>query len=786
MAAVPDCAIRRHFERTVREVFPNASPVHCSTVARNALICVRESGNSPSAWVTANLLTFVSDHDPLAPRPVPSPGTSTKVRASPPMRFPVELAFHVYNLVEPLCRVSRHRGRARGLVVPYESQPPVLAGVCREMREEILSKFYRSNIFILPIQSREGQRSARAWVNGLGNGNVAKLQNVVLYAHIVEKEDRRRVPGPEARPLRVMINLRICTARIESTVVSYEERLQWWQGAMRRLKPPAAKDEMESKAEASATVSVADVPQRMGEQGFKGTHVDQNDMQMLGKAQQLNAGQVDTAFESVLDLCSDFRYQRNFKFISILGFTVSAMSTWEITLSSSVFGLINGGLPGLVWGYLVVWMGYFTVFAQISEMASMSPTSGGQYHWVSEFSPPGCQKFLSYMVGWVSVLGWQTGYASLAFIAGTLMQGLISFNNPHYNYQRWHGTLLVIAITAFCILFNTFLAKRLPMVEAVVLVVHTLGFFGVLIALWACAPSRNTNEVVFTEFTNFGGWSSTGLSVMVGLLSTVYGLLGADSAVHMAEEIRDSSIVLPRATMWAFTINGGFGFIMIITYCFTLGDPAAILETPTGYPVIAAFYNATGSTAGTSVMVAVILIDVVSSCISSLATCSRQLFSFARDGGLPFSGFLSHIKPGWNIPTNAVCVTFVFTALLSLINIGSTAAFNAIASMATNALLSTYIISMTCLLIRRLRGPVLPPRRWSLGSLGLPINVIAVLFLLWIWTFCFFPQTTPVTLATMNWNVVINAGVMLFAVIYYFAGGAKMYVAPLLLVQRDA
>jgi hypothetical protein len=28
-----------------------------------------------------------------------------------------------------------------------------------------------------------------------------------------------------------------------------------------------------------------------------------------------------------------------------------------------------------------------------------SPTSGGQYHWVSEFAPPKAQKMLSYAVG---------------------------------------------------------------------------------------------------------------------------------------------------------------------------------------------------------------------------------------------------------------------------------------------------------------------------------------------------------------------------------------------------
>ncbi|KAK6366330.1 uncharacterized protein PV06_00806 [Exophiala oligosperma] len=498
-------------------------------------------------------------------------------------------------------------------------------------------------------------------------------------------------------------------------------------------------------------------------QSMRGTDADARDMQVMGKVQELN---------------------RNFRFISILGFSCTAMSTWEITLSSSTFGLINGGLSGLVWGYFIVWCGYFTVFASIAELASMMPTAGGQYHWVSELSPKSCQKFLSYIVGWLSALGWQTGYASIAFIAGTLIQGLIVLNDQSYVFQRWHGTLLVIAITAFSILFNTFLAKRLPLVEGLVLILHILGFFGVLIPLWVLAP-RNSADAVFENFVNSGGWSSTGLSVMVGMLTTVYGMLGADSAVHMSEEIRDASIVLPRATMWALFINGGCGFIMMITYAFTLGDPLAALGSPTGYPVIAGFFYATRSHAGTSVMIAIIIVNTTSSCISTLATVSRQTWSFARDGGLPFSSFIGHIKPGWNIPLNAVLLTFLCTTLLSLINIGSTVAFNAICSMATNALLSTYIISLSCLVLRRIRGPPLQPRRWSLGMFGLPINVAALMFSTWIWVFCFFPQTTPVKASTMNWNIVINAGIMIIAVVYYFVKGKNRYVAPVVLVKRD-
>ncbi len=460
------------------------------------------------------------------------------------------------------------------------------------------------------------------------------------------------------------------------------------------------------------------------------------------------------------------------------------MSTWEIALMTSSFGLINGGKAGLVWGYFIVWMGYLLVFASIAEMASMAPTSGGQYHWVAEFAPPRAQKFFSYIIGWVSVLGWQVGIASLAFLAGTMIQSLLVLCQPTYVFENWHGTLLVIAITAFCIVFNTVLAGRLPVVEGTVLVVHVLGFFAVLVPLWVLAP-RSTPSDVFATFGNLGGWPTTGVAFMVGLLSPVYTLIGADSTVHMAEEVRDAGRVLPRAIMTAATVNGTMGWIMLITFCFTMGDVLDIVDSPTGYPFVQAFYNVTHSLGGTSVMTAILIVNITSACISTVATVSRQTWSFARDGGLPCSRFIAYVKPGWNIPLNAVLLTFLITCLLSLINIGSSVAFNAIGSLAVSALLGTYLISFTFLIMRRIRGPALPSSRWSLGRFGLAINIGAVAFLAVVWVFVFFPVSTPVTAESMNWNVVMFCGTMIFAIAYYFARGHKEYRSPVALVRRD-
>lgn len=89
---------------------------------------------------------------------------------------------------------------------------------------------------------------------------------------------------------------------------------------------------------------------------------------------------------------------------------------------------------------------------------------------------------------------------------------------------------------------------------------------------------------------------------------------------------------------------------------------------------------------------------------------------------------------------NALIVSFVITCLLSLINLGSAVAFNAIASLTVGAILSSYIVSISCVALRKIRKDrPLPYARWSLGRAGVPINIISVMFLLVVYVFTFFP-----------------------------------------------
>ena len=128
------------------------------------------------------------------------------------------------------------------------------------------------------------------------------------------------------------------------------------------------------------------------------------------------------------------------------------------------------------------------------------------------------------------------------------------------------------------------------------------------------------------------------------------------------------------------------------------------------------FYTATGSVGGTIAMVSIIVALSAFGNFSVLAAASRQVFAFARDQGLPFSNTLRKITViGTPIPAIAIVVSLLITVILSLINLGSVAAFNSIVGLLSGSGGVSYSISIGCVLWRRLFGKPLPKSPFTLG-----------------------------------------------------------------------
>jgi amino acid transporter len=138
-----------------------------------------------------------------------------------------------------------------------------------------------------------------------------------------------------------------------------------------------------------------------------------------------------------------------------------------------------------------------------------------------------------------------------------------------------------------------------------------------------------------------------------------------------------------------------------------------------------------------------------------------------------------------NIPLNAVLVSLGISILMSLINIGSSVALNAIETIIISSLMSSYMITIGCVLLKRIKGEPLPARRWTLGRYGMAINIASLLFLCPLFVFSFFPLATPVVASTMNWNAAMFGGIVMWATVYYWIWGWKQYTPPVSLVKRE-
>lgn len=91
-------------------------------------------------------------------------------------------------------------------------------------------------------------------------------------------------------------------------------------------------------------------------------------------------------------------------------------------------------------------------------------------------------------------------------------------------------------------------------------------------------------------------------------------------------------------------LNGVMGFGMLIALLFCLGDLDGAIASPTGFPFVEIFRQATNSKAGATIMTCVIIVIVLAAAIGIMATSSRLLWSFARDNGVPFSQYVCRVS----------------------------------------------------------------------------------------------------------------------------------------------
>lgn len=112
----------------------------------------------------------------------------------------------------------------------------------------------------------------------------------------------------------------------------------------------------------------------------------------------------------------------------------------------------------------------------------------------------------------------------------------------------------------------------------------------------------------------------------------------------MCEEIRNASTVVLQTMIASLMINGTLAFAMLVGVLFCVGDITAAIDSPTGYPFIEIFTQATTSRGGATAMTSIVTALAFCAIIAALAGSSRMTWSFARDRGLPGWQYLSKVR----------------------------------------------------------------------------------------------------------------------------------------------
>lgn len=128
--------------------------------------------------------------------------------------------------------------------------------------------------------------------------------------------------------------------------------------------------------------------------------------------------------------------------------------------------------------------------------------------------------------------------------------------------------------------------KRLES-DTTVIVFATLASFFVIIVTCVARTSGNfqPSVSVWGTFINDSGWSSGGVAFLTGLVTPNYMYAGIDGALHLAEECKNASTVVPRALMSTLLIGFVSSFTFMIAMLYCTSDLNAVVSSATGYVI---------------------------------------------------------------------------------------------------------------------------------------------------------------------------------------------------------
>ena len=467
--------------------------------------------------------------------------------------------------------------------------------------------------------------------------------------------------------------------------------------------------------------------------------------------------------------------QRNRSLFTLL-FQTLAIAAIPFGEGGPLISAIYGGGPLSIFvGWLVILVLDECIALSLSELASRYPTSAGPYYWSFQIAQKH-KTVLSFITGWVWLIGNWTITLSVNFGFASLISATVAMYHPDFAANSWQLLLIFYAICLIAFVICAFGNRFLPMVDTICAAWTAVSILIILIALSVKAEAgRHSVGYALGHYdTSSSGWG--GFTFFIGLLPAAYTFSAIGMISSMAEEVADPAVKVPKAISLCVPVGGVAGLFFILPICFTLPPLEDVLLAPSGQALPYIFNVVMGSPGGGLGLMFLVLGVTMFCSISITVAASRTTWAFARDDAIPFARLWSKVSPGLGVPIWALVLVTGVQMLLGLINIGSSSAFLAFVSVGVIALAVSYAIPIGLSLWYRRRE--VSQARWNCGPIIGPIvNIIALSWIAFETVLFSMPTVLPVTSVSMNYASVVLSGFLAISAFWYVVYARKRKLA---------
>lgn len=375
------------------------------------------------------------------------------------------------------------------------------------------------------------------------------------------------------------------------------------------------------------------------------------------------------------------------------------------------YGLATGG-PAFIWTLPIVLVGQLFVVLVFMEVASEYPIAGGIYQWSRNLAGEEYAWFAGWMYMWALLINIAaaTGAATLFFA-------------PLFDYSvtRTSTIITVVVLLAIGGVINLVGVRSLSIVSRGGVIAEILGT--VLIGLIVLFTYNHHSLSSLTDTLNVQGGGSYIGAFLAASLFGVWCLYGFEACGDVAEEVVDPQSKVPRAMILSLVIGAAACFFITLSLIVSVPSFEDVISGKDANPILTIFEGALGHWGAKAALI-MVLIAFLSCVLSTQASSTRLVYSYARDNMIMGSRVLSRVHPRFRTPHWAVFVVFLIPSLIAFLPSAT------IARVIAFAVIGNYVAFMMVVIavvIARRRGWT-PAGKFRLGSYGWPVTILAIAY----------------------------------------------------------